>query len=782
MQTKSRETLIFIHLPKTGGVTLSDIVSRQYDPSEVFHVRNPDSSPGPSFSDHAGRVEDFLALPAGRRAGFRCILGHMDYGLHEHIEGPCRYLTMLREPVSRVESHFRQYERTTRKTERAERRASAFESFLADHRSEVENLQARFLVGNHDLDPRRNAETQAVVTDRLRKQFMLVGTVDRFDETVVLLRRVMGWEDVSYRRRNASRWMTRLRRTPRAVRGRIQELNRIDAALHAEANDLLDQAIEAHEPTFREDVEHFRANNKIWVPTKVERALAKLQGSTPERSARPERERRRVLIEASKLAGAETDGVGRYVSELVSTLKGMGPASMPDVDIDVMVWGRIYPLQDLPGDLLKDGTRGGVPPRSGLHERVLSVLRAVVPPITAYSVRRLLPDDAFRRLLGKGKDELMHPPLSELRPAQWVMLSIPPVVLPLLVKGVRGAIRTAWMLRLKYAQEPPTGGYEGVMLSLHEWFMRPNVLHALELDDYDLIHLTLPNSYHLLGPVSCPLLVTVHDLSHIHCPQFQNGSNTVTLALGLDRAVRGGARFVTPSEATGRELVESYRVDRETVTTVLHGCRDEVFHPVDDAARLTRVREKYGIESERFLLALGTIEPRKNLVGTLEAFQEVIEEGVAPDVTLVVAGRKGWQTREFARRAKAMGSRVHCPGYIEEEDLAALYSAALGFVYPSHYEGFGLPLLEAMQCGLPVIYGANSAMSEVVGDAGLGVDSNEVHDIASKMRRLLGDEDLRRELGRRALARSAEFTWEAAAASTFAVYRDALASGAEGER
>jgi glycosyltransferase involved in cell wall biosynthesis len=152
----------------------------------------------------------------------------------------------------------------------------------------------------------------------------------------------------------------------------------------------------------------------------------------------------------------------------------------------------------------------------------------------------------------------------------------------------------------------------------------------------------------------------------------------------------------------------------------------------------------------------------------------MIENGAHPDVLLVVAGPEGWHTREVVGRVNEMKGRVHRTGYVDEQDLAALYSAAMGFVYASHYEGFGLPLLEAMQCGLPVIYGDNSAMPEVVGGAGLGVKSTDAHDIAEKMQRLLGDAALRDELSEQALARSARFTWEAAANSTLDVYRKLL--------
>jgi glycosyltransferase involved in cell wall biosynthesis len=151
----------------------------------------------------------------------------------------------------------------------------------------------------------------------------------------------------------------------------------------------------------------------------------------------------------------------------------------------------------------------------------------------------------------------------------------------------------------------------------------------------------------------------------------------------------------------------------------------------------------------------------------------VVRESDRSDVTLVIAGAAGWKTEEVM---SAAGRRAHVrlTGPVDDDDLPVLYSSAVALVYASHYEGFGLPLLEAMRCGCPVVYGRNSAMPEVVGDAGLAVDSRDMDDIARQMRRLLDDEALAHELRTRAVERARSFSWARAAAETVAAYETLL--------
>jgi glycosyltransferase involved in cell wall biosynthesis len=466
------------------------------------------------------------------------------------------------------------------------------------------------------------------------------------------------------------------------------------------------------------------------------------------------RPRKRVLIEASKLADEKMDGIKRYVVEL---LRAFARMKLDDeVELYVMVLDRAHPFAELPSWYLAYGEQapGEAPPRpkpasSGL-DRWLRGISGLVPPILLYPIRWLIPAWAARRFLGKEKSDLYVPaldPAGRNLPA----LLLPPLVFSLLQKLLP----------------------ERLVLFLWARGMLEPAPRAVDPSSYDLLHLTLPNNYHYFPPTPTRMLVTVHDLCQVSCPEYQTRANFLTLKLGLDRAVAGGASFLAVSEATRAQMIDEYALEAEHVTTVQSGCSAERFHPVHNPETRARACRKYRIPESPFLLTLSTIEPRKNLARTVEAFGLLVRELVDSDVVLVIAGARGWKSRDVARAAGA-SERVHLTGYIDDADLAAVYSAARGFVYASHYEGFGFPLLEAMRCGVPVVYGNNSSMPALVDDAGLAADSRDVADLARQMRRLVCDDELAESLGRRALERAVEFTWDRAAAQTVVVYEKLL--------
>jgi glycosyltransferase involved in cell wall biosynthesis len=170
---------------------------------------------------------------------------------------------------------------------------------------------------------------------------------------------------------------------------------------------------------------------------------------------------------------------------------------------------------------------------------------------------------------------------------------------------------------------------------------------------------------------------------------------------------------------------------------------------------------------------LSTLEPRKNLLNTTKAFVGFRREHPEAEISLVIAGRKGWKFEELITDQSAKDDRIVFTGFVEDEDLPALYSSACALLFVSHYEGFGLPALEGMNCGLPVIYGKDGALPEVVGDAGLPASSNDILDIQDKIARLALDRDLREELSVRALARVDQFSWADTVQKTLEIYRKA---------
>lgn len=454
--------------------------------------------------------------------------------------------------------------------------------------------------------------------------------------------------------------------------------------------------------------------------------------------------RKRILIEASKLADENMDGIKRYVVELLSAFSTMDTGDV--VDLDVMVHNRIYPLSNLPEDYLALNEQL---PKQKQSEDWLSRIGLLVPPILLPPIKRLIPAWASRRFLGKEKSDIKVP---VLHPAfrNFVILMLPPVMVPWLQKLIpERLVQYLWM---KGILEP--------------------VAKAVDPAPYDLIHLTLPNNHHYIPKTSTPMLATVHDLCHVSCPELQTRSNSISLKMGLDRAVNGGASFLAVSTATKTQLINEYLLDPDRVRVTHNGCSSQHFYPLHNPAARADVCSKYHIPNTPFLLALSTIEPRKNLFRTIEAFERLVHEQAEPNINLVIAGARGWKSREVMRAAES-SERIHLAGYIADEDLAAIYSSAYGFLYVSHYEGFGLPLLEAMSCGVPVIYGNNSSMPEIVGNAGLAAESWNVDDITRQMRRLVLDDELAKSLGRAALKRSQDFSWERTAQKTLAAYHRA---------
>ena len=256
-------------------------------------------------------------------------------------------------------------------------------------------------------------------------------------------------------------------------------------------------------------------------------------------------------------------------------------------------------------------------------------------------------------------------------------------------------------------------------------------------------------------------VVTVHDLGYRHFPQAHPGFARHYLEWSTRYSARRATRVLADSKATARDLAAFYRVPPEKVTVVYPGV-DETLAPVTSAERLAAVRQRYGLP-ERYLLFLGTLQPRKNVARLVQAYARWRAQTSAPDVALVLAGQRGW-LYDPAWTAGVEG--VILTGYVDDADIPALYSGALALVFPSLYEGFGFPVLEAMRCGTPVIASATSSLPEVAGDAALLVDPRDVDAIAQAMARVVGDAALRAELSARGHAQARRFNWARAAERT----------------
>jgi glycosyltransferase involved in cell wall biosynthesis len=284
-------------------------------------------------------------------------------------------------------------------------------------------------------------------------------------------------------------------------------------------------------------------------------------------------------------------------------------------------------------------------------------------------------------------------------------------------------------------------------------------------DGCDVLH--CPNG---MGPPwsSTPIVLTIHDLSLFRYPHCHPRWRIVTTRRLLPRLARRAAAVVAVSEFTRREILSVLQLPPEKVHTV-HSAAAASFRPVTDASRLAAIRQRYGLP-ERFVLFVGTVEPRKNLHRLVRAFRQVRQRGFPH--ALILAGHKGWLMEGFAEEIERLGlsDATRRLGYVPDADLPALYSLADLFVYPSLYEGFGLPTLEAMACGTPVLSSNSPALAEVCGDAACLVDPLDEDALADALSLLLRDRDQRVELSRKGLVRAREFSWQRAAEETMAVY------------
>jgi glycosyltransferase involved in cell wall biosynthesis len=265
---------------------------------------------------------------------------------------------------------------------------------------------------------------------------------------------------------------------------------------------------------------------------------------------------------------------------------------------------------------------------------------------------------------------------------------------------------------------------------------------------------------------------TLHDLIFLRYPEYHLPRNRWYLTLAMPRYLAAADLIITPSECSRQDALKFYGLP-ESKIKVIYEAAAPIFQPVRDPAELARVRQKYQLP-QQFLLHVATIEPRKNLSRLLEAFQSLLPDW--PALYLVLIGKKGWLYEEFFGTLRRLGlsERVIFPGYIDEADLPACYQLAEVFVFPSLYEGFGLPPLEAMACGAPVVSSHSSSLPEIVGGAGLLFDPTDTAALTETLQRVLSQPELRRDLAQRGLAQAKKFSWQRAADQLELLYAELL--------
>lgn len=273
--------------------------------------------------------------------------------------------------------------------------------------------------------------------------------------------------------------------------------------------------------------------------------------------------------------------------------------------------------------------------------------------------------------------------------------------------------------------------------------------------------------------------VTVHDLGYHYYPEAHTTFQNIYLRWSTRHNARAATRVLADSEATRQDLIRYYDTPKEKIAVVYPG-RDETLAPVAGAESLAGLRARYRL-SDTYLLFVGTLHPRKNLVRLVQAFASLLQTLAATsnqpndEPQLVLAGQKGWHYEEIFAEVRRLGltDRVVLTGYLPDADLAGLLSGALAFVFPSLYEGFGLPVLEAMACGTPVICSRVSSLPEVAGDAALLVDPLDTGQISQALYQIVVDEGLRRVLVERGFQQVQRFSWRRCAQETLQVLEDA---------
>jgi glycosyltransferase involved in cell wall biosynthesis len=295
---------------------------------------------------------------------------------------------------------------------------------------------------------------------------------------------------------------------------------------------------------------------------------------------------------------------------------------------------------------------------------------------------------------------------------------------------------------------------------------------SVELGAYDLVHVPLPQHYEPFKGTKNKYLLTLHDLTHRLFSEYHTSSNVQKAEKGLQFFLQQDADILCVSEATKGDFESQEKIDEDKLHVVYAAADRQKFRPNLNENKGLYIRSTYAIPSSPFLFTLSTLEPRKNLINTIKAFDALLDEFPDLEINLVIGGKNGWKSKELMQFKHA--KNIIFTGFVDEGDLPVLYNEAEALCYVSHYEGFGLPPLEAMSCKTPVIYGDNSSMKELLEGYGLAANSHDIDSIKEQMKKVLLDKNFKTELSEKSLERSFDFSWRQTAIETLAVYEKSI--------
>ncbi len=301
-----------------------------------------------------------------------------------------------------------------------------------------------------------------------------------------------------------------------------------------------------------------------------------------------------------------------------------------------------------------------------------------------------------------------------------------------------------------------------------EQIFLPRYIAQHKLDVFHSPHYTVPFRSKV------PTVATFHDMTFFTHPEVHEKSKVLFFRQMIPLAAEQANAVIAVSQSTKRDMVRLLDVPESKIHVVYEGIDSSQYRPVEQDQRMNQIKMEYNLP-DQFIFFVGTLEPRKNIDGTIRAFKQVCDE-IGRQYGLVVTGAKGWNYHSLFTLVQELGleENVTFTGYVREEDLPYLFSTASVFVYPSFYEGFGIPPLEAMACGTPVVASNVSSLPEVIGDAGLLVDPTKDNEIAEAVLQILTSEDLSKKLSTAGLARAQLFSWQKAARETIEVYESVV--------